>query len=177
MFASVRFVPFAALVGAFAAPAYAFDMPDTKVSMETCLKAAVAKAPGEVRKLKLEIEAGKPLYEFKIVGEDKHSWEIECDAATGELTEVERKADRNDTQFNAGAKVVESAARKIALKAHPGKVTSSEREMQNGRAVYEIEIAAADGKELEVKVDAGTGDILGVETESEEKTVYEIGKD
>lgn len=177
MSASVRLIPLTTLVSAFAAPAYALDMPETKVSMETCLKAAIAKAPGEVRKVKLEIENGKPLYEFKIAGEGKHAWEIECDALTGEVTNVERKVDRNDPEFNAAAKVVESEARKIALKQHPGKVTESARGFHNGFAAYEVEIAAADGKKREVIVDAATGQIIDVETEADEKTVYEIGAD
>lgn len=177
MSASFRFLPLAILAGAFAAPAYALDMPETKVSMETCLKAVTAKAPGDIKHLKLEVEGGKPIYEFKVTGEGKGAWEIECDATSGELTEIERKADRNDAEFNAAAKVMEGEARKIALKEHPGKVTKSERSFLNGRAVYEVEIAAADGKELEVTVDAATGAVIGVETESDEKTVYEIGED
>lgn len=176
MSASVRYMPLAMLFGAFVAPAYALDMPETKVSMETCLKAVNAKVAGDIKHLKLEVEGGKPFYEFKVAGEGKRVWEIECDATTGELNEVERKADRNDPEFNAAAKIVESEARKTALKEHPGKVTESERGFLNGSAVYEIEIATADGKELEVTVDAATGKVIGVETESDEKTVYEIGE-
>jgi uncharacterized membrane protein YkoI len=157
--------------------AYAFDMPETKVSMETCLKAALAKVPGQVTALKLEIEDGKPLYEFKLASEDDRQWEIECDAMTGVLSQLERKADRNDREFSAAAKIVESEARRTALQRYPGKVTGSELEMANDRPVFEVEIQASNGEEIEVKVDAVSGEILSAEKESDGQTVYEIGED
>ncbi|HZP88297.1 MAG TPA: PepSY domain-containing protein [Burkholderiales bacterium] len=158
-------------------PVYAFDMPATQVSMEVCLQAAQAKVSGQVTNLKLEIEAGKPLYEFKANGQARQKWEIECDANTGQLLEVERKVDRNDQELLAAAKIVESKAREIVLQRIAGKVSSSERAIAEGRPTYEIEIAAADGKAMEVKVDAATGEIVSIENESEEKTVYEIGQE
>lgn len=63
-------------------------------------------------------------------------------------------------------------AKKTALDKYPGEVESIEYELENGNPVYEFDIKQANGKEVEVEVDAVTGKIG--ETEEE---VYEIGKD
>jgi len=165
----------ATLVLALALPASAFEMPQTKVTMEACMSAVLTKVDGKVSSLKLEIEDGKPLYEFEIKTSNRQTWELECDAMTGEIVETSRIADRNDKEFKAAAKVLEKDARKMALEKYPGKVTSSELEIADGRAVYEVEIDTADGRELEVQVDAATGEIGKIEVESEERTIYEIG--
>ncbi len=169
----LSFVSLAAV--SIAAPALAIDMPETKVSMETCMVAALAKVDGKVSALKLEIEAGVPLYEFEIKTSNRQTWEVECDAMTGEIVELSREANRNDAEFQAAAKILEKDARAKALEQFPGKVTKSELEVVDGRAIYDVEIEGADGKEYDVAVDAATGEIIGSEIESEEKTVYEIG--
>ncbi len=50
----------------------------------------------------------------------------------------------------------------IALMEVPGEVTDVELERQRGNSVYEIEILATDGTEMEVKIAAESGDILKV---------------
>lgn len=166
----------AAFVPMSAAPA--FDMPDTKVSMETCLKAALAAKPGTVRHVKLEIEDGRPLYEFAIRTDSRQAWELECDATTGEIVELSRSADRNDPEFKAAARVIEREARRAALAKYPGKVSESELQIDgSGRALYEISVEDPAGRETEVAVDAATGAIVHAEDESAERTVYEIGED
>lgn len=69
---------------AFAAPAH-------KGAMESCMKAALAKHPGDVISLEAEIENGKPIYEFDIKGKDGKEWEVEVDAVTGKIVEVEEE--------------------------------------------------------------------------------------
>ncbi len=160
---------------AVALPASALDMPETKVSMEACMAAALAKADGEVRSLKLEIENGKPLYEFDIETDAGQQWELECDAMTGEIVEMSRTASRNDPEFRAVAKLVERQARAIALERFPGNVTGSDLEMEGERAQYKVEIEGDDGNTYEAIVDAATGEIVASEVESEETTIYEIG--
>lgn len=155
---------------------YALDMPETKVSMETCMKAALAAKPGKVKKVELEIEEGKALYEFVIKADGGGTWEIECDAMTGQVTETERDAGPSDPVWKAGAKITAKQAEAAALKAHPGKVKGTEREVHgDNKAVWEVEIMDAGGKEIEVHVDAATGEIISAEHESDEKTVYSIG--
>ena len=51
----------------------------------------------------------------------------------------------------------------------PGQVRETELENEDGKMVYEIEIiAAADGKEMEVEIDAETGAVLEVEAEDDD---------
>ncbi|WP_439123852.1 PepSY domain-containing protein [Marivita sp.] len=53
----------------------------------------------------------------------------------------------------------------IALAEVPGEVQETELEREYGVLVYEIEILTADGVEMEVEINADTGEILEVEAE------------
>ena len=50
----------------------------------------------------------------------------------------------------------------IALAEVPGEVTEVELERKRNQQYFEIEVLAVDGSEMEVKIDAETGDILKV---------------
>ncbi len=151
---------------AFAAPAH-------KGAVETCLKAALAKYPGQVISLEAEIEKGKPIYEFDIKGKDGKEWEVECDAKTGKLTESEEEIDMKDPRFSSKAKVSLEEAKKIALAAKPGEIIEVETSIEpDGSISYEFDIKGTDGKEWEVEVDAVTGKIVEIEEE-----IYQIGLD
>lgn len=158
------------IASAFALPAFAADKHTGR--METCMKAALAKHPGEVLSLEAEIEKGKPIYEFDIKGADGVEWEVECDAKSGKVFEEEIDVDPNSAEYKAKAKVSMEDAKKTALAAYPGEVVSVEYELEDGNPIYEFDIKGKNGKEVEVEVDAVTGKIG--ETEDE---VYEIGKD
>ncbi|MDP8566852.1 PepSY domain-containing protein [Methylophilus aquaticus] len=141
--------------------------------MEKCMNAALAKHPGKVVSLEAEIEKGRgAIYEFDIVGTDGKEWEVECEAKTGKVYEEELDVDPNSEEFKSKAKVTMEQAKKTALDKFPGDIESIEYELENGNPVYEFDIKQANGKEIEVEVDAVTGKIG--ETEEE---VYEIGKD
>lgn len=141
--------------------------------MEKCMKAALAKHPGKVVSLEAEIEKGRgAIYEFDIMSTDGKEWEVECEAKTGKVYEEEVDVDPNSEEFKSKAKVTMEQAKKTALDKFPGEIESIEYELENGNPVYEFDIKQANGKEIEVEVDAVTGKIG--ETEEE---VYEIGKD
>jgi uncharacterized protein YpmB len=55
----------------------------------------------------------------------------------------------------------------IALTEVPGKVQDVELERHRGTQVYEVEILAADGTEMEVEIDPETGDVVKVREDSE----------
>ncbi|MEW6038696.1 MAG: PepSY domain-containing protein [Pseudomonadota bacterium] len=149
-------------------------LPKTKVSMETCMHAALAKRAGEVVKLEFKDERGTPTYEFEVLGSDGKSWELECDALTGKITEEEQEvADAEDALFKAKAKISLEEAKKIALAAHPGEIVEVEYEIESdGNASYEFDIKTKDG-EVKLEVDAATGKII----EDNEKELYQIGKE
>lgn len=141
-------------------------------AMEKCMRAALAKHPGKVVSLEAELEKGRPIYEFDIVADDGKEWEVECDAKTAKVYEEEVDVDANSEEFKSKAKVSLEEAKKTALAKFPGQIESIEHELENGNPVFEFDIKQANGKEIEVEVDAITG-LIG-ETEEE---VYEIGKD
>ena len=155
--------------------AYAdFKMPKTKVSMERCMKVALAKYPGTVETMEMELSNGKPHYEFDIRGNDGKEYEVEVSALTGKIIEVETEVeDANDATFQEKAKVSHADAEAAALAAFPGQVVETEYSIESdGNPSYEFDIVTANGKEIEVEVDAVTGKVLEHETE-----VYQIGKE
>lgn len=143
------------------------------VSVETCLDQAIDTIPGEPRKLELKIEGDDPTYEFDIEAKDGYTYNVECNAEEGLITEIEREVKADDPVFKALAKVSQEEARKFALAVHPGKVVAEEFEVgQDGSATYEFDIQTTMGPEIKIDVDAETGKIEEANVE-----VYEIGNE
>lgn len=138
-----------------------------------CVKAALIAHEGKIVKLEAKSESKKPVYEFDIESADGTAWDIECDAITSKIIEIEQEVKMDDAQFKGIAKVSEAEARAAALAAHPGTVVETEYELeQNGKASYEFDIMEADNEEIKVEVDATTGKIIEVGYEA-----YQIGRD
>ncbi len=57
---------------------------------------------------------------------------------------------------------------KIALMEVPGEVQEAELETEDGMRIFEVEILTADGVEMELEIDATTGEILEVEAEDDD---------
>lgn len=143
------------------------------VSVETCLDQAIDTIPGEPRKLELKIEGDDPTYEFDIEAKDGYTYNVECNAEEGLITEIEREVKADDPLFKSLAKVSQEEARKFALAVHPGKVVAEEFEIgQDGSATYEFDIQTTMGPEIKIDVDAETGKIEEANVE-----VYEIGNE
>jgi len=140
--------------------------------LEACLKAALAKFPGEVRTMEVEIEKGRRIYEFDIMGTDGVEHEVECDAKTGKLTEHEDEVASADVPaFKDKARISLEEAKKLALAKRPGEIVEIEYEIEaDGTPSYEFDIRDANGKEWEVEVDAVTGKVL-----EEEQELYQVG--
>lgn len=141
--------------------------------VESCMKAALAKHPGEVLTLEAELSKGKPQYEFDIKGKDGKEWEVECLAKTGKVIEEEEEvASADDPAFKGKAKITQDDAKKVALGKYPGEVIDSELSIESdGNISYEFDIKVASGKEMEVEVDAVTGKL----SEDPEEEIYQIG--
>ena len=155
-----------------AAPAIAAEKHTGR--LETCMKAALAKHPGNVQTVEAEIEKGKAIYEFDIRTADGKEMEVECDAKSGKITEVEEEVTADDPRFKAKAKVSLEDAKKAALAIHPGEVLETEFAIEaDGGASYEFDIKTASGKEMEVEIDAETGKL----EEEPEEEVYQIGEE
>ncbi len=153
-----------------------YDLDDIKlydiVKVEQCLDQAYDTVPGHARKLEFKIEGDDPIYEFDIEStNDGSTYNVECNAEEGYIIEVEREVDENDPTFKSGAKISLQQAREIALKIHPGRVVSNEREIgMDGSLTYEFDIQTKTGYEIKVDVDAITGQIEEANFE-----LYEIG--
>lgn len=142
-------------------------------SLGKCVKAALTKREGSIVKAEFKSEKKRGVYEFDIESADGKSWDIECDAKTGKVTEIEEEVKADDARFKALAKVTEADAKATALTAHPGTLAETEYELEeDGKASYEFDITEADKEEIKVEVDATTGKIEEVSYEE-----YQIGKE
>lgn len=142
-------------------------------SLGKCVKAALSKHDGKIVKTEFKSENKKGVYEFDIESADGTAWDIECDAKSGSIIEIEQEVTANDAKFKALAKVSEADAKATALAAHPGTVVETEYEIEaDGKVSYEFDILEADNEEIKVEVDAVSGKIVEVSYEE-----YQIGKD
>lgn len=142
-------------------------------SLGKCVKAALSVHEGKIVKLEMKSENKKPTYEFDVESADGTAWDIECDAKSGKITEVEQEVKVDDAKFKALAKVSEADAKATALAAYPGTVVETEYEIEpDGKASYEFDILEADKEEIKVEVDATTGKIVEKSYE-----VYQIGQE
>lgn len=91
------------------------------------------------------------------------------------LTCAAVQAAPTDAALHAQAKVSEAAARQTALtKAPGGKIESSELEVEHGKLLWSFDIKRPGMRNItEVQVDAKTGKILSVESETPKKQVLE----
>jgi uncharacterized membrane protein YkoI len=142
-------------------------------SLGKCVKAALTKHEGKIVKAEFKSENKRGVYEFDIESADGTTWDIECDAKSGKVTEIEQEVKADDARFKALAKVSEADAKATALTAHPGTVVQTEYELEaDGKASYEFDILETDKEEIKVEVDATSGKIVEVSYEE-----YQIGKD
>jgi uncharacterized membrane protein YkoI len=68
------------------------------------------------------------------------------------------------------AKITPDEAKAAALAAVPGSATKVELENEDGRVVYKVEVAGADGRQTDLEIDAGNGAVLSRKTEEAEGT-------
>ncbi|HQS38142.1 MAG: hypothetical protein B7Y16_00735 [Methylotenera sp. 24-45-7] len=65
--------------------------------MQQCIATALQRHPGAVIEVELENEDGKSIFDVDVLGKDGKVWEVECDAASGEVLEdKEEKEDVDD---------------------------------------------------------------------------------
>ncbi len=65
------------------------------------------------------------------------------------------------------AKITIDQAIKTALDKAPGMAVEAELEKKHDKTVWEVEVLGADGKMMEVHIDAGTGEVIDVEAKHE----------
>jgi uncharacterized membrane protein YkoI len=166
----------AALFGMLSGQAFADHdglKPKSYDSLGKCVKAALSKHDGKIVKVEAKIENKALVYEFDVQSADGTAWDIECNAQTSKVTEIEEEVTADNEKFKALAKVSEADAKATALAKFPGTVVEVEYELESdGKASYEFDIEQVDKREIKVEVDASTGKI--VESHYE---LYQIGQE
>ncbi len=69
------------------------DVIEHNAKLNQCTKTALERHPGAIIEIETEIEDGKMIFDVDIQGKDGKNWEIECDAATGEVLEDKEESD------------------------------------------------------------------------------------
>lgn len=90
-----------------------------------------------------------------------------------------RESEQHPAAQESQAKIARAEAEKIALTQTPGgTVKSAELEQEHGKLVWSFDLATADSENItEVLVDAVTGSIVSVETETPAQQAKEAMKD
>lgn len=63
------------------------DAEQHNAKMNDCVKASLERHPGAVLEVEMEQDDGRLLFDIDIQGKDGKTWEIECDAVSGEIVE------------------------------------------------------------------------------------------
>ena len=63
------------------------DAGQHNAKMNDCIKATLERHPGAVIEVEMEQDDGRLLFDIDIQGKDGKTWEIECDAVSGEIVE------------------------------------------------------------------------------------------
>jgi uncharacterized membrane protein YkoI len=71
---------------------------------------------------------------------------------------------------------VDEAIKKATEKVTGGTVVEAELEKKHDKTIWEVEIVGADGKVMEVHLDAGTGEVIDVEAKADKKAGKKKGK-
>ena len=159
------------------------DAASTKGDLLTLKEAktlALQQVEGEVTEIELDTDDGRKHYDIEIKN-GTFEYELEIDAITGEILDLEKDRDddakkvnnqatANQTNKVASAKRVmltKDQAIAIAMKQATGTVTDFELDEDDGRKVYEIEIENGT-YEYEFDIDAFTGEVLKFEKDRED---------
>lgn len=134
---------------------------------EDCLGAALERKAGRVIKVEFKTVDARKAYEFDIMDRGGKAWDVECNADTAAIVSVEREVDSvADPLFAARARITESQARRILAQQYPGEIEEVEYEIEeSGSASFEFDVAAGDGTQTKVEIDAATGEIIEVDRE------------
>lgn len=73
------------------------------------------------------------------------------------------------TSLEGLATITPDEAIAAALAAVPGSASDAELGNENGFVVYDVTVTAADGTTIDVKVDAGNGEVLAQETDAQDE--------
>lgn len=82
---------------------------------------------------------------------------------------LDEDGDDSDRTMARLARLTSSEAARIAVRALPGKVTSTRLDDENGYLVWNVEVVSPDHQEVEFMIDAGNGRLLAAENEGDDE--------
>jgi uncharacterized membrane protein YkoI len=68
-------------------------------SLGKCVKAALSEKDGKIVKVEFKSEKKVGIYEFDIQTADGKAWDVECNAKTGKVTEIEEEVKADDPRL------------------------------------------------------------------------------
>ena len=141
------------------------DRQDTPPAATPAITADQARATAEAHlnagpasKIKLKTENGKLVYSVKI-GDSK----VKVDAMSGEVLGVENDQDDDVAQLGTPAITADQAKATAEAHLNAGPARKVKLDAENGKLIYKVDIGAS-----EVKVDAMSGEVLGVENDQDD---------
>ena len=148
------------------------------ITAEMAIAIAAAEVGGTFVEVEWTTERGRSVFEVEQRLADGTRVEVYVDAADGSVLEIEREGRLSDLADRARESIrgtssasspvaVIDAARavEIAVAAVGGTLVEVERDREDGVDVYGVELRQADGRILDVHVDAVSGAVLRVEDE------------
>ncbi|MBD8070518.1 PepSY domain-containing protein [Bacillus sp. PS06] len=124
------------------------------IDVEKAKEIALQYVDGEIEEVERKSKDGRTIYKIEVDTRDDDDFDVYVDGQTGEVLN-KKKSEL--------VKVTREEAKKIALKEVPGKIEEIELDEEDGFYKYEVEIEADNGKEVELKISAQTGEILKME--------------
>ena len=136
----------------------------SKVSLDEAIKIAQGSAQGDLIEVEFDQKDHSAMgkYEIEFVNGD-HKIEVKIDANTGEIIKTkEKRLDKDDlgeynTMKQAGLSLTDAMHK--AVQTVDGHVVEAEFDVEDGQAMYEIEIAKGD-QVHKLVIDATSGDVV-----------------
>jgi uncharacterized membrane protein YkoI len=133
------------------------------VSLLQAIATAEQQSNGRAVSAEAEEGGGAVLYEIKTIGGEEMV-EFQIDPQTGNVVKTEdEKVEGDDAEEYAGAAQLETtlaAAIASAEQATGGKAIEAGLDDEDGKALYEVELAAAAGTTQKAYIDAATGNVV-----------------
>lgn len=144
---------------------------NVRVSLDRAVAAALKSAPGTVTGAELDADdddhEGRTVWELDVRGSDGKWHDVAVDATSGKVLKT-REDDDDDRDRHAprSSAVTLDRAAAAALKTAPGTITSidlddddDDGDRRGGVLRWDVDIEGKDGKQHELRVDAGNGKV------------------
>ncbi len=141
------------------------------ITLEHCLQMTLRTIKGTPLIVEYKTEDGTPQYEFEVRDAKGGIWNVECDATTGHIIEIEQHVSIDHPLFAKSAKLSLEEAQAIALAHMPGIVERYEILLDQDGPAYEFDIQSDVGREFKVEIDAASGAVTSISPE-----YWEIGE-